>query len=66
MEAWYKKYDKPTADEESSKLLQAFTGKFWSMALNKNCSPEEVKAKLADPTGNVIVDLMVKKYFDKE
>lgn len=94
MEAWHKKYDKPTADEESSKLLQAFTGKLWPMAFkviqdvkevaeivktivlsdkpnlryqtNKNFNPEEVKAKLADPTGNVIVDLMVKKYFAKE
>ena len=33
---------------------------------NKNFNPDEVKAKLADPTGNVMVDLMVKKYFDKE
>ena len=94
MEAWHNKYDKPTADEESSKLLQAFTGKLWPMALkhnqdvkevaeivktivlsdkpnlryqtNKNFHPDEVNAKLADPTGNAIVDLMVKKYFDKE
>ena len=33
---------------------------------NKNFNPDEVKAKLSDPTGNVMVDLMVKKYFDKE
>ena len=94
MEAWHKKYDKPTADEESSKLLQTFTGNAWPIALkemqdvkevaeivktivlsdkpnlryqtNKNFNPDEVKAKLADPTGNVMVDLMVKKYFDKE
>ena len=93
MEAWHNKYGKRTADEESSKLLQAFTGKLWPMALkhnqdvkevaeivktivlsdkpnlryqtNKNFNPDEVKAKLSDPTGNVMVDLMVKKYFDK-
>ena len=94
MEAWHNKYDKPTADEETSKLLQVVTGKLWPMAFkviqdvkevaeivktivlsdkpnlryqtNKNFHPDEVNAKLADPTGNVIVDLMVKKYFDKE
>jgi len=94
MEAWHKKYDKPTADEESSKLLQTFTGNAWPIALkemqdvkevaeivktivlsdkpnlryqtNKNFHPDEVKAKLTDPTGNVMVDLMVKKYFDKK
>ena len=94
MEAWHKKYDKPTADEETSKLLQVVTGNLWPMAFkviqdveevaeivktivlsdkpnlryqtNKNFHPDEVKAKLTDPTGNVMVDLMVKKYFDKE
>ena len=94
MEAWHKKYDKPTADEETSKLLQVVTGNLWLMAFkviqdvkevaeivktivlsdkpnlryqtNKNFHPDEVKAKLADPTGNVLVDLMVKKYFHKE
>ena len=30
---------------------------------NENFNPDEVKAKLADPTGNVLVDLMNKKYF---
>ena len=33
---------------------------------NEKFHPDEVKAKLADPTGNVMVDLMVKKYFVKE
>ena len=33
---------------------------------NKNFHPDEVKAKLTDPTWKVMVDLMVKKYFDKE
>ncbi|KAM7438123.1 hypothetical protein ABFA07_012330 [Porites harrisoni] len=30
---------------------------------NEKFNPDEVKAKLADPTGNVLVDLMNKKYF---
>ena len=33
---------------------------------HENFNPDEIKAKLADPTGNVMVDLMVKKYFVKE
>jgi len=94
MKAWHEKYDKPTADEESSKLLQAFIEKIWPVAeqemqdvkevaeivrtiilsekpnlryqTNENWNPEEIKAKLVDPTGNVMVDLMRKKYFDKE
>ena len=94
MEAWHKKYDKPTADEESSKLLQAFIEKIWPVAeremqdvkevaeivktiilsekpnlryqTNEKWNPEEIKAKLADPTGNVMVELMTKKYFNKK
>lgn len=30
---------------------------------NEKFNPDEVKGKLADPTGNVLVDLMNKKYF---
>ena len=33
---------------------------------NEKFNPDEVKAKLADPTGNNMVDLMVKKYLAKE
>ena len=33
---------------------------------NDKFNPDEVKAKLADPTGNNMVDLMVKKYLVKE
>ena len=94
MEAWHKKYDKPTADEESSELLQAFIEKIWPVAeremqdvkevaeivktiilsekpnlryqTNEKWNPEEIKAKLADPTGNVMVELMTKKYFNKK
>ena len=94
MEAWHRKYDKPTADEESSELLQAFIEKIWPVAeremqnvkevaeivktiilsekpnlryqTNEKWNPEEIKAKLADPTGNVMVELMTKKYFNKK
>ena len=94
MEAWHRKYDKPTADEESSELLQAFIEKIWPVAeremqdvkevaeivktiilsekpnlryqTNERWNPEEIKAKLADPTGNVMVELMTKKYFNKK
>ena len=94
MEAWHRKYDKPTADEESSELLQAFIEKIWPVAeremqdvkevaeivktiilsekpnlryqTNEKWNPEEIKAKLADPTGNVMVELMTKKYFSKK
>ena len=94
MEAWHRKYDKPTADEESSELLQAFIEKIWPVAeremqdvkevaeivktiilsekpnlryqTNEKWNPEEINAKLADPTGNVMVELMTKKYFNKK
>ena len=33
---------------------------------NEKFNPEQVKAKLSDPTGNVMVDLMNKKYLAKE
>ena len=33
---------------------------------NEKFNPDEVKAKLTDPTGNNMVDLMVKKYLVKE
>ena len=32
---------------------------------NQKFNPDEVKAKLADPTGNVLVELMKKKYLTK-
>ena len=95
MEAWMKKYDMPTADQESLELQKAFNdGPFLQGMLanrqdvnefavkvkniiltdkpnprcqtHENFNPDEIKAKLADPTGNVMVDLMVKKYFVKE
>ena len=95
MEAWMKKYDMPTADQESLELQKAFNegpflqgmlanrqdvNEFAVMVKNiiltdkpslryqthENFNPDEIKAKLADPTGNVMVDLMVKKYFVKE
>ena len=33
---------------------------------NDKFHPDEVKAKLADPTGNVLVELLNKKYLNKE
>ena len=33
---------------------------------NKKFNPEQVKAKLSDPTGNVLLDLMNKTYLAKE
>ena len=33
---------------------------------NDRFHPDEVKAKLADPAGNVLVELIKKKYLDKE
>ena len=95
MEAWMKKYDMPTADQESLELQKAFNegpilqgmlanrqdvNEFAVKVKNiiltdkpnprcqthENFNPDEIKAKLADPTGNVMVDLMVKKYFVKE
>ena len=90
-----KKYDMPTADQESLELQKTFKeGPFFQGMLaniqdvnevaamvkniiltdkpnlryhtNDKFNPDEVKAKLADPTGNNMVDLMVKKYLVKE
>ena len=33
---------------------------------NDKFHPDEVKAKLADPTGNVLVEMLNKKYLDTE
>ena len=33
---------------------------------NDKFNPDEVKAKLADPTGNVLVEMLNKKYLAKE
>ena len=33
---------------------------------NAKFNPDEVKAKLADPTGNDLVEMLKKKYLDKE
>ena len=95
MEAWMKKYDMPTADQESLELQKRFMeGPFFQGMLanlqdvselaamvkniiltdkpnlryhtNEKFNPDEVKAKLADPSGNNMVDLMVKKYLVKE
>ena len=33
---------------------------------NDKCNPDELQAKLADRTGNVLVELIKKKYLDKE
>ena len=34
--------------------------------MNDKYNPEEVKAKLADPTGNVLVEMVKKTFFDAE
>lgn len=33
---------------------------------NASFNPDEMRAKLPDPTGNVVVELLKKKYLDKE
>lgn len=33
---------------------------------NASFNPDEVRAKLPDPTGNDVVELLKKKYLDKE
>ena len=94
IEAWTEKYDKPTADQKTLELQEAYGAKF-NQAVNstrqdvrevaeivKNIilseNPnlryqtndkfglDEVKAKLADPAGNVLVEMLNKKYLAKE
>ena len=94
IEAWTKKYDKPTADQKTLELQRAY-GANLNQAINsamqnvkevaeivkniilsekpnlryqtnhKFC-PDEIKAKLADPTGNVLVEMLNQKYVGKE
>ena len=94
IEAWTKKYDKPTAGQKTLELQRAY-GANLNQAINsamqnvkevaeivKNIIlsekpnlryqtnhkfyPDEIKAKLADPTGNVLVEILNKKYLAKE
>ena len=95
MEAWTKKYDRPTADTKTTEIFQTFEQRFYSAFdenmvqsgsevaeivknimlnekpnlryhTNEKFNPEQVKAKLSDPTSNVLVDLMNKGYLAKE
>ena len=95
VEAWTKKYDRPTTDPKTTEIFQTFEQRFNTAFdenmvqsgsevaeivkniilsekpnlryhTNKKFNPEQVKAKLSDPTGNVLVDLMNKTYIAKE
>lgn len=95
VEAWTKKYDRPTTDPKTTEIFQTFEQRFYA-AFNENVvqsgsevaeivkniilsekpnlryhtnekyNPKQVNAKLSDPTGNVLVDLMNKTYLAKE
>ena len=95
VEAWTKKYDRPTTDTKTTEIFQTFEQRFYTAFdenmvqsgsevaeivkniilsenpnlryhTNKKFNPEQVKAKLSDPTGNVLLDLMNKTYLAKE
>ena len=94
MEAWTKKYDKPTADQKSLELFQTCVGKMHQIMIstfqnvnevaeivkniilsekpnlryqiNDKFNPDEVKAKFPDATGNLLVEMLNKKYLHKE
>ena len=93
IDAWTKKYDKPTADPKSQetfgnvggKLLQGFHGTVQDVnevaeivkniilsekpnlrfQTNDKYYPDQVKAKLVDPTGNNLVEMLYKKFFQE-
>ena len=95
VEAWTKKYHRPTADKKTTEIFQTVEQRFYTAFeenmvqsgsevaeivkniilsekpnlryhTNEKFNPEQVKAKLSDPTGNVLVDLMNKRYIAKE
>lgn len=93
VEAWTKKYDRPTTDPKTTEIFQTFEQRFYSafdenmvqsgsevaeivkniilsekpnLRYHEKFNPEQVKAKLSDPTGNVLFDLINKTYLVKE
>ena len=94
IEAWTKKYDKPTADQKTLELQGAYGANFNPIMnstmqnvkevaeivkniilsekpnlryqTNDKFGLDEIKAKLADPTGNVLLEMLNKKYLVKE
>ena len=94
VEAWTKKYDKPTPDQKTLELQGVYSVKiaqdFKSCLQNVDevgqivkkiilsekpnlryqtidkFDPDLVKAKLTDPTGNVLVEMLNKRYLAKE
>ena len=95
VEAWTKKYDRPTTDPKTTEIFHTFEQRFYTAFdenmvqsgsevaeivkniilsekpnlryhTNEKFNPQQVKAKLSDPTGNVLVDLMKKTYIAKE